>query len=115
MPNARRALAMTSRVRTFASFAALCACPVVAAAQAVDLTGAGATFPFPAYSKVVAEYSRVVHVAARLSGSDRSAQGQEARGLHALGAGVRPEVARRARLCPAAENDRPISSSSGST
>ena len=49
---------MTSRIRSLASLAALCAFPLVAAAQGVDLTGAGATFPYPIYSKWFSDYAK---------------------------------------------------------
>ncbi|HUQ82832.1 MAG TPA: phosphate ABC transporter substrate-binding protein PstS [Gemmatimonadaceae bacterium] len=44
-------------MRTLAKLAALCLTPVVLGAQSVDLTGAGATFPYPIYSKWFADYA----------------------------------------------------------
>jgi hypothetical protein len=49
-------------MRTLASLAALCAVPLAAAAQGVDLTGAGATFPYPIYSKWFADYAATAKV-----------------------------------------------------
>jgi phosphate transport system substrate-binding protein len=44
-------------MRMFAKLAVLCFAPMALTAQA-DLTGAGATFPFPIYSKWFADYAR---------------------------------------------------------
>jgi phosphate transport system substrate-binding protein len=45
------------RVRTLAAIFALPALALSAAAQSVDLTGAGATFPYPIYSKWFSDYA----------------------------------------------------------
>ena len=43
-------------MRTLSKLIGLCAIPATLAAQA-DLTGAGATFPYPIYSKWFADYA----------------------------------------------------------
>lgn len=45
------------RLRTLAAFLAISAISTAAHAQSVDLTGAGATFPYPIYSKWFADYA----------------------------------------------------------
>jgi len=45
------------RLRTLAVFASLSVAAVSATAQSVDLTGAGATFPYPLYSKWFSDYA----------------------------------------------------------
>ncbi len=45
------------RLRTLSAFIALSAVALTASAQSVDLTGAGATFPYPIYSKWFSEYA----------------------------------------------------------
>ncbi|MFM7283826.1 MAG: substrate-binding domain-containing protein, partial [Betaproteobacteria bacterium] len=42
--------------------AAALACGVVTSAQAADITGAGATFPYPIYAKWAEEYKKVAKV-----------------------------------------------------
>src|SRR3982750_1832590 len=49
------------RIKTFA-LAAVCAAAIAAPAVAQDLTGAGATFPFPIYSKWFADYAAKTNV-----------------------------------------------------
>lgn len=45
------------RIRYFAAFIAMTALAATATAQSVDLTGAGATFPYPIYSKWFSDYA----------------------------------------------------------
>ncbi len=45
------------RLRTLSAFIALSAVALTASAQSVDLTGAGATFPYPIYSKWFSDYA----------------------------------------------------------
>ena len=49
------------RIKTFA-LAAICAAAIASPAVAQDLTGAGATFPFPIYSKWFADYAAKTNV-----------------------------------------------------
>ena len=49
------------RIKTFA-LAAVCAAAIASPALAQDLTGAGATFPFPIYSKWFADYAAKTNV-----------------------------------------------------
>src|SRR3982750_2814861 len=49
------------RIKTFA-LAAVCAAAIAAPAAAQDLTGAGATFPFPIYSKWFSDYASKTNV-----------------------------------------------------
>ncbi|MBM3908194.1 MAG: phosphate ABC transporter substrate-binding protein PstS [Gemmatimonadetes bacterium] len=48
---------MTVRLRTFAVLLVLSVTTTAATAQSVDLTGAGATFPYPLYSKWFSDYA----------------------------------------------------------
>jgi len=50
------------RLRTIVSLIAVPALATVAAAQSVDLTGAGATFPYPIYSKWFSDYAAKANV-----------------------------------------------------
>ena len=59
---------MTYPMRTLATLAALLTLPAGLAAQAADLTGAGATFPYPIYSKWFAELREDRLGAIRLAG-----------------------------------------------
>src|SRR5918993_4877722 len=51
--------AMKLRYQQFAAAAAIAAAGVSATAQTVQITGAGATFPYPIYSKWFSEYNKV--------------------------------------------------------